>query len=160
MKSSTKVARVAENPEAQLKSFVDKFDDKDQASIRAIRKSLRKLLPAANELVYDNYNFFVIGYSPTLRPTDSILSIAAGPGKVSLCFPFCGTKLPDPRKLLRGSGSQNRYVRLESAEALARPEVEALIAAAVRLSKPAESSKGKLVIRSVSAKQRPRRKSL
>ena len=28
-------------------------------------KALRKRLPAANELVYDNNNFFVIGYSST-----------------------------------------------------------------------------------------------
>jgi hypothetical protein len=29
---------------------------------------LRQRLPTANELVYDNYNFFVIGYSSTERP--------------------------------------------------------------------------------------------
>jgi hypothetical protein len=67
--------------------------------------------------------------------------------------------LPDPHKILLGSGSQNRFIRLESAEALRRPEVEALISAAVAQSKtPLPSSRrGKLIIRSISAKQRPRR---
>jgi hypothetical protein len=76
-------------------------------------------------------------------------------------LPYCATRLPDPHKLLLGSGNQNRFIRLVSTETLARPEVQALIAAAVRQAKtplPANGS-GKLIIRSVSAKQRPRRKS-
>jgi len=47
----------------QLKRFIRKFDPKDQALIRAVRSALRNRMPAANELVYDNYNFFAIGYS-------------------------------------------------------------------------------------------------
>jgi hypothetical protein len=38
-----------------------------------VRSAVRKRFPTANELVWDNYNFFVIGYSPTERPTDSIV---------------------------------------------------------------------------------------
>ena len=113
----------------------------------------------ANELVYDNYNFFVIGYSPTERPSDAIVSIAARANGVGLCF-IHGARLPDPHKLLLGSGNQTRFIRLESASVVARPEVEALIAAAIAQAKsplPA-SRRGKLIIRSVSAKQRSRRK--
>lgn len=148
-----------EDVEAQLESFIDKFESEHQALIRAVRKALRKRMPAANELVYDNYNFFVIGYSPTERPSDSILSIAAGANGVGLSF-YWGSKLPDPQKVLLGSGSQNRFVRLDSIETLLRPEVDALIGAAIAQCKvPLPSKgKGKLVIRSVSAKQRPRRK--
>lgn len=143
----------------QLASFVEKFDAKNAALIRSVRKALRRRLPTANELVYDNYNFFVIGYCTTERPSDCILSIAAGANGVGLSF-YYGATLPDPHKLLLGSGSQNRFIRIESAETLARPEVEELIAAAVAQAKrplPA-SGRGKLVIRSISKKQRPRRK--
>ena len=156
-----KVVTVAGRPagaESQLKRFIAKFEPKHQTLIRAVRKALRKRLPSANELVYDNYNFFVIGYGPTERPSDSILSIAAGASGVGLCF-IHGAKLPDPHKVLLGSGNQTRFVRLESSAALARPEVEALVAAAVAKSRapfPAKG-RGKLIIRSVSAKQRPRR---
>jgi hypothetical protein len=127
--------------------------------IRALRKALRKRLPAANELAYDNYNFFVIGYGPTERPTDCILSIAAVASGVGLCF-IRGASLPDPHKILLGSGKQTRFIRIESAEVLARPEVKALIAAALAKSKVSPSPKAnrKLIIRSVSAKQKPRRK--
>jgi len=146
--------------EKQLKSFIAKFDPKHQTLIRAVRRALRWLLPAANELVYDNYNFFVIGYSATERPSDSIVSLAAGANGVGLAF-YHGATLPDPHKILLGSGSQNRFIRLESADKLARPEVEALIAAAVAQANAAlpARGRGKLVIRSISAKQRPRRKS-
>lgn len=145
--------------EAQLRSFIEKFDSANQALIKAVRKALRERLPAANELVYDNYNFFVIGYSASERPSDAVLSLVADRNGVRLAFPYTGAKLPDPRKLLRGSGTQNRALTLESAERLRDPEVEALIAASLKVAKTAmpESGKGELMIRSISPKQRPRR---
>ena len=151
-------ARVA-SAETRLRSFIDKFEPKDQRLIRAVRSAVRKRFPTANELVWDNYNFFVIGYSPTERPTDSIVSIAARANGVGLCF-IHGAGLPDPKKLLVGSGKQTRFVRVESANLLAHPDVEALVAAAIDRAKtplPARG-RGRLIIRSVAAKQRPRRK--
>ena len=146
--------------ESQLDGFIRKFDPENQALILKIRKALRKRFPTANELVYDNYNFFVIGYSPTERPSDTIVSMAAAANGVGLCF-IQGARLKDPQKILTGSGKQTRFLRLPSAEVLARPEVEALIAAAIAQSKTPLPAKGPgaLVIRSVSAKQRPRRRS-
>jgi hypothetical protein len=161
MKAVRKAAPVAPAAaEKQLNGFIGKFESKTQVLIRAVRKALQKRLPAANELVYDNYNFFVIGYSPTERPSDSILSIAAAANGLGLCF-IHGANLPDPHKILLGSGKQTRFLRIGSAEVLARPEVEALIMAAVAKSKAplAPDGKRKLIIRSVAVKQRPRRKS-
>jgi hypothetical protein len=144
--------------EAQLRQFIAKFDKPHQTLLRAARKALRRRLPTANELVYDNYNFFVIGYSPTDRPSDTIVSLTGGANGIGLCFIY-GAKLRDPKRILLGSGNQTRFIRLPSVDVLARPEVEALIAAAITTGKaplPARG-RGKLVIRSVSAKQRPRR---
>jgi hypothetical protein len=146
--------------EKQLRSFIDKFEPRHQALIRAMRKILRKRLPTANELAYDNYNFFALGYCSTERPSDCIVSIAAAANGVGLSF-YYGATLPDPRGILLGSGNQNRFIRLESADVLARPEVQALIEAADAQAKarmPA-SGGGKLIIRSISAKQKPRRNS-
>ena len=67
LKKAKKSNRPSPSAEQQLKTFIDKFDTKNQTLIRAVRKSLRKRLPTANELVYDNYNFFVIGYCSTER---------------------------------------------------------------------------------------------
>ena len=121
---------VPASPERRLAGYIAKFEPTMQARIRSVRRALRRRLPTANELVYDNYNFFVIGYSPTERPSDSVVSLAAASNGVGLSF-YRGASLPDPHGILLGSGVQNRFIRLESASVLARPEVEALIAAAV-----------------------------
>ena len=147
------------NADTRLNAFIGKFDRQDQQLIRAVRRAVRRRFPTANELVYDNYNFFVIGYSPTERPSDAIVSIAARANGVGLCF-IHGARLPDPKRILLGSGNQTRFIRLESANVLARPEVEALVAAAIEQAKTPLPVKGggQLIIRSVAAKQRPRRK--
>jgi hypothetical protein len=160
MKATKRIARqAAATGEQQLASFIKKFDPENAALIRSVRKVLRERLPTANELVYDNYNFFVIGYCSTERPSDCIVSIAAAANGVGLSF-YYGATLPDPHKLLLGSGGQNRFIRIESATVLARPEIDELIAAAIaQAERPLPNSGGgKLIIRSISAKQRPRRK--
>ena len=159
MKAEASGLETGRKAEDRLEDFIGKFNEADQLLIRAVRRGMRKRLPTAHELVYDNYNFFVIGYSPTERPSDAILSIAARANGVGLCF-LHGAKLPDPNKLLQGSGSQTRFIRLPSADVLKLKEVESLIAAAVERAKAplAKTGKGKLIIRSVSVKQRPRKK--
>jgi hypothetical protein len=160
MKTAERIAsQAAASGEQQLASFIEKFDTKNAALIRTVRKALRKRLPTANELVYDNYNFFVIGYCSTERPSDCIVSIAAGASGVGLSF-YYGATLPDPHKVLLGSGSQNRFIRIASVATVTRPEVEELIAAAIGQAKRPlpESGRGKLIIRSISKKQRPRSK--
>jgi len=145
--------------EKQLEGFIRKFKPEHQKLIRALRQALRRRFPTANEIVYDNYNFFVIGYSPTERPSDYIVSLAANASGMGLSFHH-GASLPDPYKLLLGSGKLNRFIRLPSAAVLAEPKVEALLDAAVAYEKtplPA-SGRGRLIIRSISGKQRPRRK--
>jgi len=157
----TRTPSQASTPAAQLRAFIAKFDPSDQRLIRAVRAATRRRFPTAHELVYDNYNFLVIGYSPTLRPSDAIVSITARAGSVALCL-LQGAKLPDPKRLLRGAGHQTRSIALPTAVALADPDVEALIAAAIaraRVPLP-RTGRGKLVIRSISAKQRPRRRTV
>ena len=158
MKTAAKTpGRDAASAEKQLDGFIKKFSPDHQTLIVKLRKALRKRFPTANELVYDNYNFFVIGYSPTERPSDTIVSMAAAANGVGLCF-IQGARLKDPHKLLNGSGKQTRFLRLASPAVLAQPEVEELIAAAIAQSEAPLPSKGRgaLIIRSVSAKQRPR----
>lgn len=144
--------------EAQLRSFIDKFDPENAALIRDLRAALRARLPECGELVYDNYNFFVIGYSPTERPSDYIVSIAASASGAGLSFNR-GAELHDPDHILQGSGKVNRFIRLPSADVLTRPEVNSMIDRACELSRVPRpwSCGGKLIIRSVSVKQRPRR---
>ena len=67
--------------EKQLRHFVEKFEPRYQVLIRAVRKSLRKRFPTAYELAYSNYNFFVIGYSPSQTSPYSTRSSLSPPGR-------------------------------------------------------------------------------
>jgi hypothetical protein len=88
-----------------------------------------------------------------------VVSILMVPDHVSLCFIQNGPELPDPQHLLKGSGNVVRHIKLESARDLDKPAIRALVKAALALSdvpfKPRQRSR--LVIRSISKKQRPRR---
>jgi hypothetical protein len=152
------VANGKPTPEAQLRSFNDRFDPKHQKFVRSIRAALRKRFPTANELAYDYSSFFVIGYSPNDKGIDSIVSIAARADRVDLYFNH-GPQLPDPKKLLQGSGKQTRFVRLQTARHLGHPDVKAFIDAAIDLSSVPlpPNGKGSLIIKTnkmASAKKR------
>ncbi len=148
----------SQTPEKQLAGFLAKYDPSVAAVAKAARKKLRARLPGAVEMVYDNYNALVIGFGPSERPSEAILSIALYPRWVNLFF-LNGTKLADPQKLLRGRGNQVRNILLVDAAVLDRPAVQALVTEAVeKASKPLEAAaRRKLVIRSVSEQQRARR---
>ena len=157
--AKTAPARAAVAPATQLDGFIANFDPQLARVITSGRRALRRRFPTAIELVYDNYNFFVIGYSASERPSDCLVSLAAAANGVGLSF-YYGATLPDPHKVLLGAGSQNRFVRLPSAATLSEPAVAALIDAAERQAKTPlrRVGRGYTVIKSISAKQKPRRK--
>ena len=114
------------SPTAQLKTCLDRFDPAIQQIVREARAKLRRRLPTAVELVYDNYNALAIGFASSERGSDAIVSLAVYARGVNLYFIY-GVALTDPHHLLRGSGNQGRFVRLESAAILDRPEIDALL---------------------------------
>lgn len=146
-------------PETQLQACIDKLDPKNQKLFRSVRAAVRKRFPTANELVYDYSFALVIGYAPADRGIDAIVAIRASATGVSLYFSQ-GPQLPDPNRLLQGSGKQTRFIEVEAASQLANPEVEALIAATIDQARIPLPSKGKgsLIIKSDSAEKPPRRK--
>ena len=147
------------SPEAQLASFMKRFDAKNQKLFRSIRAAIRKRFPTANELAYDYSSHVVTSYSPTENAIDAIVAIAARDDGVRL-YLMQVPKSADPKGLLMGSGGQARYICLETAGRLKHPDVEALIAAAIGQAKIPFPSKGsgKVFVRGRAAKQPPRRK--
>ena len=145
-------------PAKQLAGFIAKFDPAIASLARSCRSVLRTRFPTAVELVYDNYNALAIGYASTERASDCIVSLAIFPRSVALSF-YYGAALPDPTSVLSGRGNQNRYISLDRPGRLKEPAVEALITAAIANGVPLPTQKGYLVIKSISAKQRPRRPS-
>ena len=152
-------AQPAAAPAAQLAGFLAKYTPEIAATANLALKKLRKLCPGAIELVYDNYNALAIGFGPSERASEAILSIAVYPRWVSLFFLQARCGLPDPAQRLQGKGCVVRHIVLENAATLDEPEVRALIAHALAAAAVPLDPGGKrrLVIKSVSAKQRPRR---
>jgi hypothetical protein len=146
------------NAEAQLAGFLAKYTPEIADLAETIRAEMRKLYPMALELIYDNYNALVIGFSPTERPSEAIFSIVLYPKWVSLFF-LQAEGLTDPDKILRGEGTVARHIVLKSAAMLHYPAVRALMREAEAIAKVPFNPKGahKLIIQSISAKQRPRR---
>ncbi len=145
------------SPAKQLAGFIAKFTPEVGALAHAVLAKMRKRLPGAIELVYDNYNALAIGFGPNERASDAIFSIVLFPRWVSLFF-LHGASLNDPQQLLKGSGKVVRHIVLESAAALDRPAVRALMAQALQGAKPLDAAcANRIVIKLISANQRPRR---
>lgn len=149
---------MSESARKRLAGFLSRYDPELAALARAALAKVRRRVPGARELVYDNYNALVIGFGPTERASDAILSIALYPRWVSLFF-LRGASLSDPQGLLKGEGTRVRHVVLKDAAVLDEPGVRRLISQALDASPiPIDGRRRRrLVIKSVSPRQRPRR---
>lgn len=146
--------------EAQLRTLIARFAPAHRRLIAAMRRSLRKRLPTAHEVVYEYRDCFVISYSPNEHGYEGALAIRASADGVKLYFSR-GKELPDPAKLLQGA-SQTRWIHVEVASTLARPEVARLIDEAIARNRVpfAPAGRGSVVIRSTSAKRRRGRRTV
>lgn len=142
----------------QVEEFIKKFDPAVAKLARSVRREMRKRFPSAVELVYDNYNALAIGFGPTERASEAIVSVAVYARGVNLYFIY-GRSLPDPKRLLQGQGNQGAFIRVDDPKVLNDPDVRALLDAATKHGKPSlpEKRRGYTVVKSISAKQRPRR---
>jgi 3-methyladenine DNA glycosylase AlkD len=145
--------------ERQVRTFLAKYSPGIAARGRAARRRMRQALPGWSELVYDNYNALVFGFSPTERPSDAVFSIALYPKWVRLFFLRNGPLLHDPHNLLTGKGARVRSLVLQSAADLDSPAVRALMQQAMAgIARPRPGRPPATTVRSVSARQRPRRR--
>ena len=138
--------------------FLAKFEPRVAVTARSALAQLRRRLPGATELVYDNYNALAIGFGPSDKASEAIFSIAVFPRWVSLFF-LQGAKLPDPDGLLKGAGTKVRHIVLTEPSVLDQSSVKRLMAIAMSSArKPIDPrQRRRLIIKSISAKQRPRR---
>lgn len=145
--------------EDQLRMMIDTHATTHLLLINALRKSLQKRLPTAHEVVYEygNLGAVVISYSPSEHGYEGVLAIRASANAVKLYFNQ-GKDLPDPAKLLKGSG-QTRWMSVEGPSTLSRPDVTKLIDEALARNRMpfALAGRGPLVIRTTTAKT-PRRR--
>jgi hypothetical protein len=155
---SPQSAAARRTAEAELRRLVARFAPSHQELTAATRRWLRKRLPAAHEVVYEYRDCFVISFSPSERGYEGVFAVRGSANGVRLYF-NSGKGLPDPEKLLRGTGTRARYIDLGDRSTLARPAVGHLFDEAVaRYRVPfARTGRGPVIIRPASAKQRQRR---
>ncbi len=145
--------------EAQLARYFAQYEPAIARFGKALRAKLRARLPGLHEIVYvyAGQDALVISYSPTDKGYGGICSLALYPDGVKLHFGR-GASLArwDPHKLLQGRGKTVRHVVLASRADFDRPEIEALIAAALKLAKvrPDATAKGSVILKAEEQKQR------
>jgi len=121
----------------QLAEFAARYTPDIEEQIHAAHAIMSSMLPGALEIVYDNYNALVIGFGASDRMADFVFSIAAYPRYLTLFFAH-GVDLENTKGLLQ--------------------DIQELMTAALERATPIDASKpNRLIIKSVSAKQRPRR---
>ena len=155
---STQSATARRSAETELRGLIAKFTPANVGLIGTMRRSLRKRLPTAYEVVYEYSDCFVISYSPNERGYEGVLAIRASAKGADLYF-NSGKALADPDKLLQGSGKLARFIHVEGASTLKRPAVARLIDEAIARNRVpfARTGSGPVVIRSRSAKKRAQR---
>lgn len=146
------------SPTQQIERFLAKFTPELVTQAKRILAKMRKRLLNATEIVYDNYNALAFGFGPSERASEAIFSIALFPKWVNLFF-LQGVGLSDPGKRLKGSGNVVRHIRLTGDAHLDEPEISSLMDdALIRAKVPLDpGARRKLIVKSVSEKQLPRR---
>lgn len=144
--------------EAHLGALLSTLAPQHEALVQSTRRWVRRRLPTAHELIYEYASWLVLSYAPGHHGHEGIIAIRIDANGVRLCLSVAAG-LPDPEKLLQGSGGQMRWIPVEGASTLARPAVKALAEAAItRTPKPfAPSGRGPLIVRASQTKARPRR---
>jgi hypothetical protein len=150
----TQTAAERRSAEAELQTLIAKFAPAQLRLVAAMRKWLLQCLPTAHEVVYEYRDCFVISYSPNDRGYEGVLAVRGNTDGMRLYFNQ-GKDLPDPAKLLHGS-SQSRWIDVEGAATLTRPEVVRLVDEALARNRVpfAPAGRGSVVVRSTSAKKR------
>lgn len=144
------------SPSAQFSAFLSRFPPEIVALVKRCLPKLRRAFPVSYEIVYDYSHSLVMSFSMSERGYEGLVTIAIFPSCVRLYF---DKSVPDPKGLLAGSGTKVRSVTLETASDLDHGDIHALIKAAIKQSGVTfpRTRSTRMVIKSKSKKQRPRR---
>jgi len=124
--------RSAELPKAAQGTFGELLEsvEPDLAAIaRRLRAIIRAVDPNTVETVRLGDNAATYGIGPK-KMTDGYAYIMPMRGYVNLGF-YQGAMLPDPQRLLEGTGKGLRHVKIRSLSQVTRPAIRALVAAAL-----------------------------
>ena len=115
-----------------FEDYLAQFSPAVQAFALQARRLILETVPGVLELVDPSSGIIAYGFSS--RYADLFCSIAPYKNYINLIFGK-GSQLPDPHRLLVGTGKYARHVRINKSEDLLRPGVRALLVAAAHLAR-------------------------
>ena len=156
---STQSAAARRSAEAELRTLIDKFAPAHLRLIGAMRRWLRKRCPPPMRWCMNIATVSSSAIHRTSTGTRAFLP-SAGARTASGCTSIVVRNCRILRNCCRGPATRARWIDLEGASTLARPEVARLIDEAIARNRVpfARAGRGSVVIRSTSAKQRRRRR--
>jgi hypothetical protein len=111
--------------------WIDLYVDTKPAELRDVAEQLRKLMKKTVKSAKESVNSWKI---PTYESNGPMCFFMVGKYHVTFGF-LRGTSLPDPARLLEGTGKNVRHVKLRTAEDVKEPALRKLLQAAARLNK-------------------------
>jgi hypothetical protein len=126
---------------ADGRKWIDKYVERKEPTLGEVAQGLRRLMKKTVPGTKESVNPWKI---PTFESNGPMCFFMVGKYHVTFGF-LRGTSLPDPGKLLEGTGKNLRHVKLRAAEDLRKPALKKLIQAAAQLNKkkPMEGMKPK-----------------
>jgi hypothetical protein len=114
----------ADTPDPAFTTLLASYSKGVQDTARAARQLILGLIPGAVEVV--DAKTAVIGYGYGTGYKEMVCTLILSKGGVKLGL-VGGASLPDPRKLLEGSGKVHRYIPLGRPADLRRPGLRPLL---------------------------------
>jgi hypothetical protein len=151
---------MAKDDALDLLKFLDPYPTEKQQIFLSLRNYIWDSYPTANELIYDNYNALVSGFSLTDRQSHIFCSVAMYRTGYNIHFGFYwGNELSDPEKKLIGEGNRYRYFLVKDLGNFPYAYFETLVKEAYDISlakvkDPKQLTEGKTIVKMISATKR------
>jgi len=125
----------------EARQLIDDYVEKKRSKLIEVAEGLRRLVKKAVRGSTESVNPWRI---PAFESNGPMCFFMVGKNHVTFGF-LRGTSLPDPEKLLEGTGKDLRHVKLRTVEDLKKPGLKKLIVAAARMNKrePMEGMRAK-----------------
>ena len=112
-----------------VEDILSRYDEKVALLASKLRNFLIKELPGIIELPDNSANLIGYGYGTGYK--DTICTILLSKKGVKMGF-YKGSELPDPKKLLTGTGKVHKYVEIKTEEDILSPALKALLNEALK----------------------------
>ena len=112
-------------PSEEVRVWLEHLPSEKKPTVETLRRLIGSVAPEAYEIIYHD----ALGYGPTDSGFDRIVYVTVFEKHLNLGF-FFGGFLPDPERLLVGSGKRMRHLKIRSVQEAENPAITRLLAQA------------------------------